>query len=373
MGWLAAQNEGMNITTVVTIRREDAQALLPIIQRFNAACNWLSSIAFQERIFHWLPLQRRTYHELRQHFGVSAAEATVIVRKVAYAYRNKARRNTLVTFRPLGAIPLHRHRYRDGRVRIYGQWAPCQFRPSVTLPAKAPQAVLVYRNGRCFIHQVVEVPEPEPYQAQGFLGCDLGIINILADSDGETYSGGQVNGLRKRHARLRARLQKKGTKSCERLLRKRRRKEQRFGRWVNHNISKKVVAKAERRAQGLALEDLQGIRERVRVRKAQRRQHHAWAFDQLRQFITYKAALAGVPVVLVDPRNTSRTCPNCGLVDKANRVSQASFQCVSCGFAGHADTVAARIISSRAAGNQPDAGVPTLRDSCESLLHGVRG
>ena len=210
-------------------------------------------------------------------------------------------------------------------------------------------------------------------QAPGCLGCDLGIINILADSDGETYSGGQVNGLRKRHARLRARLQKKGTKSCERLLRKRRRKEQRFGRWVNHNISKKVVAKAERRAQGLALEDLQGIRERVRVRKAQRRQHHAWAFDQLRQFITYKAALAGVPVVLVDPRNTSRTCPNCGLVDKANRVSQASFQCVSCGFAGHADTVAARIISSRAAGNQPDAGVPTLRDSCESLLHGVRG
>ena len=371
MDCLQTQNAGMNITVQGSVGREDAQVLLPIMQRFNAACNWLSPIAFQEKLFHWLPLQRRAYHELRQRFGVSAIEATVIVRKVAYAYRNKARRNTLVTFRPLGAIPLHRHRYWDGRVRIYSQWASCKFRPGVTLPVKAPQAVLAYRDGRCFIHQVVAVPEPESYQAQGFLGCDLGIINILVDSDGETYSGGQVNGLRKRHAKLRAKLQSKGTHSAKRRLHQRRHKERRFGRWVNHNISKQVVAKAETRTWGIALEDLQGIRERVQVRRAQRRQHHSWSFNQLRQFIVYKAALVRVAVVMVDPRNTSRTCPVCGLVDKANRPSQAAFQCVSCGFAGHADTVAARIISSRAAGNQPDAGV--LMDSCESLLPAVKG
>ena len=360
----------MNITVVGSVPREDAQALFPIIQRFNAACNWLSPIAFTEKVFHWLPLQRRAYHELRKRFGVSAAEATVIVRKVAYAYKDKSRRDQMATFRPLGAVVLIQHKYHEGRVRIYGEWVSCQFRPGVILPSKVPQAVLVYRDRRCFIHQVVDVPELNAYQPQGFLGCDLGIVNILADSEGDTYSGDHINGLRKRHARLRARLQSRGTHSAKRCLRNWRRKESRFGRWMNHNISKQVVAKAERRIQGLALEDLQGIRERVRVRKAQRRQHYSWSFNQLRQFITYKAALAGVPMVLVNPKNTSRTCPACGLVDKANRVSQSCFSCVGCAFAGPADTIAAVNIGRRAAGNQPDADVLISRDSCESLHDG---
>lgn len=135
---------------------------------------------------------------------------------------------------------------------------------------------------------------------------------------------------------------------------------------MNHGISKQVVAKARMRTWGVALEDLGGIRERVQVRKAQRRQHAAWAFDQLRQFITYKAALAGVSVALVDPRNTSRTCPACGLIDKANRLSQATFLCVACGFAGHADAVAALNIQRRAAGDQPDAAASLVGASCES-------
>ena len=371
----------MHIITVLTIRREDVQALLPMMQRFNAACNWLSAIAFAERIFHWLPLQRRAYRELRQRFGVSAAEATIIVRKVAYAYKDRARRSTLVTFRPLGAIPLHQHRYQDDAVRLYGQRVAYRARPGVTLPVKAPQATLVYRDGRCFIHQVIEVPTPTPYQPQGYLGCDLGVVNILADSDGAVYSSGHLNGLRKRHAKLRARLQRKGTRSATRLLRKRRQREMRFARWVNHGISKRVVAKAKMRTLGIALEDLAGIRARVQVRKAQRRQHHAWSFDQLRRFIAYKAALAGVPVAMVDPRNTSRTCSACGLIDKKNRRTQAQFLCVSCGFAGLADAVAAGIIAHRAQmavgllSDQPDAAASPMDASCESHdgLHVVLG
>ena len=50
---------------------------------------------------------------------------------------------------------------------------------------------------------------------------------------------------------------------------------------------------AERTGRGIAMEDLRGIRERLRVRKAQRRQHSAWAFDDLRKKIAYKACLLG--------------------------------------------------------------------------------
>jgi putative transposase len=54
--------------------------------------------------------------------------------------------------------------------------------------------------------------------------------------------------------------------------------------------------------------------------------------------LAYKAASAGRVLVAVDPRNTSRTCPQCGHCAAENRVTQADFHC---GFAGHADVVAA--------------------------------
>jgi len=98
---------------------------------------------------------------------------------------------------------------------------------------------------------------------------------------------------------------------------------------------------------------LEGIRSRVTVRRKQRATLHSWAFYQLRSFMTYKAKRVGVPVFLVDPRNTSRTCPACGHVDKANRPSQSKFSCMVCGFAGLADYIAAINIGRRAAVNPP--------------------
>ena len=80
-----------------------------------------------------------------------------------------------------------------------------------------------------------------------------------------------------------------------------------------------------------------GIRERTTVRAKDRAQHSGWAFAQLRAFVCYKAKLAGVPVVFVDARNTSRTCSACGHCEKGNRKSQAEFVCQHCGFSENAD------------------------------------
>ncbi|MFI6495377.1 hypothetical protein ACIBK0_50025, partial [Streptomyces sp. NPDC050564] len=55
--------------------------------------------------------------------------------------------------------------------------------------------------------------------------------------------------------------------SAKRRLKKRRRKEARRARDINHKIAKHVVAEAERTGRGIALEDLTGIRERVRLAK----------------------------------------------------------------------------------------------------------
>lgn len=54
-----------------------------------------------------------------------------------------------------------------------------------------------------------------------------------------------------------------------------------------------------------------------------------------------KAESAGRVVIAVEPRNTSRRCPECGHVAKENRVTQAKFKCIRCGHTAHADVVGA--------------------------------
>ena len=200
-----------------------------------------------------------------------------------------------------------------------------------------------------------DVDVPTPAEVQDYLGVDMGIANIATDSDGERRSGQAVNRVRHRNQRLRAKLQKKGTKSAKRLLKKRSKRESRFVNDVNHCISKALVQKAQRTERGIALEDLTGIRERVRLRKPQRTQLHSWSFHDLGNKIAYKAQMRGVPVRYVDPRNTSRECSQCGQIDNANRPNQATFQCTSCGYSLHADVNAAINIGRRASVNAPDA------------------
>jgi putative transposase len=124
-------------------------------------------------------------------------------------------------------------------------------------------------------------------------------------------------------------------------------KEARFRRHQNHVISKKIVETAKRTGRGIALEDLEGISGRVSVRREQRARLKGWAFFQLRSFVEYKARLAGVPVIFVDPANTSRTCPECGHCEKANRKTRDRFECRHCRHSDEADKNAARNIRTK--------------------------
>jgi putative transposase len=71
-------------------------------------------------------------------------------------------------------------------------------------------------------------------------------------------------------------------------------------------------------------------------------------WGQFLGILANKAESAGRRVIPVDARNTSRTCPECGHVAKENRVTQAKFECVSCGFVGNADHVGALNVLNRA-------------------------
>src|SRR5713226_6335153 len=290
---------------------EQATALLDTMHAFNAACDYIAEQAFEAKVANKFELQKMTYGELRTTYHLPAQLAIRAISKTTDVYKRD--KSIKPTFRPEGAIVY------DERVMNF----------------KGIDTVSL------------DVPEPTPDETSSVLGVDLGIINLATDSEGETFSGEQVERVRTRHQALRQRLQKRGTQSARRHLGKLSGREKRFRKNTNHVISKRIVQKAKAHHQGIAIEDLRHIRQRTErtVRKSQRAKHSSWSFWQLRFFLSYKATLAGVPLHTVDPAYTSRTCSVCGHCEKANRKSQACFVCQQCSHTDNADRNAAINIS----------------------------
>lgn len=377
MGWYFA---GMKLVVQVKLLPDDAAsaALQETLKLCNRAANHVSRRAFVTNVKAKAPLQRLVYSEVKA-MGLSAQPAIHCVRKVAEAYasspghlgaggrgRASARhrtslQSTPVRFREDAAQPFDDRclswRLDARTVSIWtvrGRMKNLRFACSpqqldMLIRHRRGESDLVRRGGSFYLYATCELPEAAQYRPRGFIGVDLGIANIATTSEGDRCSGGHLNQVRHRNRRLRCKLQRKGTKSARRLLRKLSGREARFAADTNHRVSARIVTEAQRTSRGLALEDLKGIRERVRLRRPQRVTLHSWSYAQLGAFIDYKAKRVGVPVVYVDPRYTSQECSACGHTDKRNRPAQAAFLCTSCGFAEHADVNAARNIAARAA------------------------
>ncbi len=376
------------VTQVVMVRvlptEAEAVAMQATLTTCNRAASWLSAVMHTERVHRKHDAQKRFYTELKQRFGLAAQPAIRVIGKVADAYttlranidagnygppespKRKKAAATPIGFRADAAQPFDARCLswqipegvgaREATVSIWTTQGRCKGVRVLGAPHDLVllrthpigETDLIYRDGKWFLYATIEASEaPLADPSNGFVGVDMGIVNIATTSTGDRASGARLNRYRKRQLGLRKRLQAKKTSSARRLLKKRRRKEARFAADVNHQISKRIVAEAERTRRGIAVERLTGIRDRVRLRKPQRATLHSWAFAQLGSFLAYKAKQAGVAFVEVDPAYTSQTCSACGWVDKKNRRTQAVFECGRCRFVGHADHNAAINIACR--------------------------
>lgn len=254
---------------------------------------------------------------------------------------------TRVRLQGVGHVKVHQHRPVVGRVRT----------------------VSVKREGRKWFVVLTADQEPcEPLPATGSeVGIDLGIANFLADSNGDFVPN-------PRHGHSAAAKLEAAQQALARFPRVRRDK-----RTANHRRAVEKVAK------------LHGKVRRQRLDHAHKtaltlvREHDFIAHEDLKisnmsktpapkpdpdrpgsflpngagakaglnhsindagwgvflQILTAKAESAGREVMAVDPRNTSRRCPECGHTAKENRPTQEKFHCISCDHNAHADTVGA--------------------------------
>ena len=214
------------------------------------------------------------------------------------------------------------------------------------------QCDLIRKHGVFYIIVTRNVSEKPEYSHKGILGIDLGVNNIAVDNDREVFDSKKIEEIRHRYSKLRSNLQRVGTKSAKRKLKKVSGKERRFKKDIDHCITNRIISKAKGTIRAIALENLNNIRSKVTVRREQRDKHSKWTFGEIRQFLEYKAKREGLPLKMVNPKGTSRECPKCHHTCKENR-KKNKFECIKCGYIEMADYVGAINIAARASVNEP--------------------
>jgi IS605 OrfB family transposase len=345
------------VKTILKVKliTDEAQhsALLRTMHTFNNVCNQISEKAFQKQEFQKIQLHHIVYKEMREAHPEFSSQLTIrAIDVVSCSYKikrwkrpNGFKRTSAVvyddrciTFRGTESVNIWTY---EGRLNI-----PIRVCNKERFAFRKGQVDLILQNDTFFLLVTLEISTPEKYNAEGVIGVDMGVKNIAVTSNGEVFSGHDIEKKRQQYHSHRQRLQKRGTRSARRRIKISGNKEARFRKDTNHVISKLIVQKAEGTRHAIALEELSHINKRVTVRKANRNERMSWSFAQLRSYIAYKAELKGVPLVIVPAPYTSQTCSECGHCEKKNRKSQSEFLCMSCGHTENADFNASKNIAS---------------------------
>lgn len=181
-------------------------------------------------------------------------------------------------------------------------------------------------------------------EVAGFLGVDRnarGNVATIADlEEGKVQRiGPDIKPWKDNLKRRKAKLQRKGVK---RLLKKINRKQSNRTKDINHKVSKRIVDYAVNHRKSIILENLGKIKNSKKCGRLVQKSN--WSFFQLETFIKYKASLYGIPVLYIDPKNTSKGCSRCGSI---NEVQGKVFKCKNCGHKDHRDANASFNIAAR--------------------------
>jgi putative transposase len=134
--------------------------------------------------------------------------------------------------------------------------------------------------------------------------------------------------IQQRHHDRRKRLQKKKAhdrRTSRNLCRKEGTREHHRVDYRLHQVANSILKFAEGRKSAIVLEDLKGMR--PRRSKELNRRLSMWPRRKLHQIIEYKAQWKGIPIVKVDPRNSSRTCPICGRIQYSRMGAEFVCEC----------------------------------------------
>ncbi len=351
------------------------------LQGFADACNQIYEVAKRENCWNTTKLHHKVYKPVKKSTGLKANHVCQAIRRVI---GNAKAVKQVHKFRPTSlSLDIRTFQYIED-LQTVGITLMCgrkKFKLSIgnyqraLLKGQSPTAATLNKtkHGDYYINISVDIPTDPTGKTPKVIGVDLGRRDIATTSTGKSWSGAKIQATRDRYSKVRANIQSKRTRSSRRLMRRLSGREQRFQKWLNHNISSQLVRDAAYSNAALAFEDLTNIRQSLnqkRRSKTERRRTNNWAFYQLRLFVDYKARIAGIPVVFVPPAYTSQTCSHCHHVHPVKGKSYRNgkkYKCGNCGFEHDADVNAALNIAALGLSvTQPES----LKMSCQ--LEGQR-
>ncbi|MCF8566481.1 transposase [Alicyclobacillus tolerans] len=206
---------------------------------------------------------------------------------------------------------------------------------------------VIVKNGKYYVSLSCEVEPKILPKSKGTIGIDLGVKHLAITSDGEFYEHPKFLRESERKQRVKQRAvsrKKKGSHRRRKAIRELSKLHEHIANQRKdyaHKVSRKLV----NRYGLIAFENLntQGMVKNHHLAKSI--VDASW--NQLVQYTTYKAEEAGRRVVLVDPKNTSQLCSNCGeIVPK--KLSERVHRCEHCGYVQDRDINAAQNILKRA-------------------------
>ena len=374
---------------------EQVAALRATQLAYRDALNLVSQYAFEHgKMSNRVALQDGTYDDIRVRFHLPSQMACSVPRQVGATYKtlwtkvkqNAAQRKAGLTKKrykgldqpPKYVSPTVTYQFKkdysfkhdqhvsiltlDGRV-IVPYTGYSQHVALIQQGAEIGAAKLWYDKPRKQFYLLlaleIKVAEPRPETHTGIVGVDVGVrylaVTATPRRDRSFHPGKKVVPKANHYARLKKRLQQKGTRSATRRLVVISGRERRLKADANHVVSKRIVTRYPHSLIGL--ENLTDIRDRTKHKhgkKASKKQRKAnarqskWAFAELQSMIAYKALLHGSMAIKVDAHYTSKACPMCGHTSDANRPNKGLlFVCQQCHYRLHADLVGARNITMR--------------------------
>lgn len=168
---------------------------------FNAAADWLAGEAFARKTANKFALQKLHYQELRRRFGLSAQMAVRCIAQACEAYRRDGTKRP--NFRQFASIPYDQRLMSfkaadrvslltlSGRITV--TFVMGRYQRERFAAAKGQCDLVCRRDGKWFLLVTVDLPDGAKAPATDFLGVDLGVANLAADSDGGQYSGWASN------------------------------------------------------------------------------------------------------------------------------------------------------------------------------------
>ena len=341
--------------------RKVHKALDRSMEKYSLACDRISEVIFQTHNLNQAQLQEQLYEELRDRFGLKSQMACSSIRTVLAKYKAiiaeehewiqpkfKKPQLDLVWNRDYSLVQgVFSVNTLDGRIK-----APFDITGMEQYfdkdKFKFGTARLVCSKRKYYLHIPVtsEVSDCEVSEICNVVGIDRGInfIAVSYDSKGKStfFDGGKVKHKRAQYKELRTELQKRGTASARRRLKKIGQRENRWMNDVNHCVSKALVISNPSKTL-FVLENLKGIRGATeKIRRKYRYVQVSWSYYDLEQKLKYKAQRNSCLVINADPRYTSQCCPKCGHIEKSNRDKKLhGFCCKNCGYRSNDDRIGA--------------------------------